>query len=269
MNNKDGKELMFYLPVESGTDKFIFVHLHLSKASNKRFFIFLNPILDESKRSHKFQAITARELCKTGNNVLRFDYYGTGDSFGEHFELDFSFIEKCITSIIDYIKHTYSIEEIILMGIRIGADIAINYANSHEKIRKIVLIEPIIEGSRYLLEQKIRRTSFIQLNNLTKYKEFVTINNELFEDFQGFPMSQNAIIFLNNLSLKNISLKKKEILLFKLNSILSKNNINNFIEKVKAENNLILKKIDCSEFWSSLEPIDISILSSEILKHFE
>ena len=91
-------EELYYTEIKG---KSYFVYEHIPDEITGLPFIFLNPLFDEKKRSQKFYAETAREFCKHGIPVIRFDYYGSGDSEGKLYELNLSELFISVKSLID------------------------------------------------------------------------------------------------------------------------------------------------------------------------
>jgi uncharacterized protein len=107
------------------------------------------PFGQEYIRCHKLYVNLAKKLTLKGYHVLRFDYYGTGDSSGE-FE-SFS-IKEClldIDKVIEEMKETCGISKIILIGLRFGATLSLMYSQK-SKVDGIILWNPIFNGSIYL-----------------------------------------------------------------------------------------------------------------------
>lgn len=256
------KETLTYIDI-SGEQ--LLLHVHAPSFSNGTGILFLDPVLDEKKRVQRFQAEMSRKLCGKGFHSFRFDHYGTGDSSGELHQFEFLRTVEDIGRVKNLLIESYGLREIILFGIRMGADLAVIYANKDSTIKKLVLIEPIIHGKRYLLEQRVRRQAFFKLNRMPDVSE-VFIDTKKFEDFQGYPLSDSNLAFLEDHDLLRYQLRDREIFLFKLAVIFSKKPVVKFKEGLTAVNILSYFESSTSEFWASLEYLDTTDLSLQILK---
>lgn len=254
-------EELYYININGQSH---FIHEHIPEKVNYSPFIFLNPIFDEKKRSQKFYAETARKLSAKGSPVIRFDYYGTGDSEGDLFELNLKNIYNVVKELIKLLRGKYSIDKVNLLGLRLGADIALSIANKISTISKLILIEPIVIGKLYLNEQRLRRKIFFKLHNIENSKEHLDIDGETYEDHQGYPISMSNLDFLNDFDSTNIEINNFNIFLFKLNTFSSKKNIEKLTNKLENNNNLHLIHSNCNNFWSSLEVLDTNEFSEEI-----
>ena len=107
----------------------------------------------------------SRELAASGFAVLRFDYSALGDSAG-----DFGSVDpnqqwpQDVASAVRYLRDA-SVDEVSVVGIRLGATIAAVAAQRHElDLGAVVLWDPCESGRSYLRElralEALRRTEF-------------------------------------------------------------------------------------------------------------
>ncbi len=257
------KEDLYYININ---DQAHLVHEHIPIEVKEKPYIFLNPIFDEKKRGQRFYAETAREFCENGIPVIRFDYYGTGDSEGHLIDMNLNNIEKIVRRFIETFKDKYKVQKINLFGLRLGADIAISVAeNNPQDVHTLILVEPVVKGKRYLIEQRSRRKMFYKLNNMSEVKDEIVFNGKTYEDHQGYPISSENLFFLNNLDSINTRIINKDILLVKLNAISSRKLILQLHQCLEKQNNVNHVNYSCDDFWSSLESISTKGLTDKIL----
>lgn len=258
------KEELFYINIK---DRKLFVHCHIpANCNNQTAYLFLNPVFDEKKRVQRFQAETARGLCSKGCLVARFDYFGTGDSYGELYNFSFDTCLTDISSVTEYIQNEYNVKSINVLGIRIGGSLALMKLNKNDLVKNIFLIEPIVDGKRFLIEQRTRRKAFYKLNNIIIDNQFIEVNSKLFEDHQGYLISEDMISFIENININNINLFEKRIFIFKLNTLFSGKTISLLKNKLESNNYIKEYNVDCKDFWASLESIDTSALTNSIVE---
>lgn len=257
------KEELFFLTVPTTSHK-IFCHVHCPALSNQEAFFFFNPILDEKQNVQKFQVQAARNLCNLNYFVIRFDYFGTGDSAGELYEMDFYKTLLDIEYLFDYILKEYNVNSIKLLGVRFGADLAAVIATKFAFISILFLIEPIIKGLRYLIEQRFRRKMFFRITGIPDREDLIGINGRTFEDFQGCPLSTDVLKFIGDLNLDEISFKNKSVFIYSI-STTSKKLMNNVVSNLSVSNKIILTELNCPEFWTTAEAKNMTILIDEII----
>lgn len=128
-----------------------------SDPASNRALIVCPPLFDEYRRCYRALSDLANACAGNGIHVLRFDYYGTGDSFGLLSETTIETWQHNIDTAIDEIISLTGIENIAVVGIRIGATLASN--SKHPAINRFVYWDPIECGAEYLewLDQVNRR----------------------------------------------------------------------------------------------------------------
>jgi pimeloyl-ACP methyl ester carboxylesterase len=94
----------------------------------------------------------ANMLCAAGYHVLRFDYYGTGDSAGDSHDASLHTWGEDIETAIDELRDTASVTRITLVGLRIGAALAAQVACRDKRIDSLLLWDPVVSGPEYLEE---------------------------------------------------------------------------------------------------------------------
>lgn len=251
-------EEMFYIKTnKSEKPRKLFVHALFNENKEGVFVLFFNPFLDRiAEFSMRYtQVQIARMLNSQNINTIHFDYYGTGDSDGELYEIDFNKSIDDIQGIINYIKTTYVPSKIILFGIRFGADIALQVSQRLSEIDNLVLYEPVVDGKYFYKSKKYIVKSNHLLWNINPEME-IEINNKKYEDFDGIPISEELRNYICNLKSDELDVSGKNILIFNLDTskqtdkvdfISNKKHIESFIEKHKQKNRLKVIKLDLSE----------------------
>src|SRR5215470_5640391 len=87
----------------------------------------------------------AARLVRAGFHVLRFDYFGTGDSFGDTGEGDLASWCGDIETAIEELKEMTGAAKVDLAGLRLGANLSARVAVHRPKeIGKLILWEPLV-----------------------------------------------------------------------------------------------------------------------------
>ncbi|MEO8076970.1 MAG: alpha/beta fold hydrolase [Acidobacteriota bacterium] len=107
------------------------------------------PAPQEYMRTHMAMRRLAAILSRDGFHVLRFDYYGTGDSAGGSSDGSLEEWQANIVSAIADLKDCSGVTKVSLVGLRLGAALA---ARAAVAIANFVLWDPVIKGSAYLEE---------------------------------------------------------------------------------------------------------------------
>lgn len=165
--NKEGQKLsaVFHYPFKKTDNIVIFSH---SFKSNK----------DEDLIAVDF----ARKMCEEGYAVVRYDYWGSGDSDGRFEESSISSQVEDLKSVIEYVKEL-GYKDICLVGLSFGA--ANSVMACDESIKCMVLWSPGFDfASRTERHKKdvLERGFAIDVNWYTK-QEF-KIGQKMWEDFR-------------------------------------------------------------------------------------
>jgi len=124
--------------------------------------ILCYPFGQEYIRSHRAFKLLSTRLYNRGYPVLRFDYYGTGDSKGEENGVNLSLWQNNIQSAIKELKVRASLNSITLIGLRLGASLALLVAMERKDVTGVVLWDPIIKGEDCVKEMTYRHNEWLK-----------------------------------------------------------------------------------------------------------
>jgi uncharacterized protein len=113
------------------------------------------PFGDEYMRTHKAVRQLALHLAKVGFHLLRFDYFGTGDSAGESEEGTIEQWVEDIAVAADELKETSGLASISVVGLRLGAALAAEAVATRTDVADLVLWDPVVRGAAYFDELMI------------------------------------------------------------------------------------------------------------------
>ncbi len=113
--------------------------------ADKPAIVILNSGVVHRIGHHRMYVTMARMLAAAGYPVLRFDFSGIGDSAsrGDSLEPDAAAVAD-IASALDWLSDTRGIKTAVLVGLCSGADIALKYGHTDDRIVALVLLDPTI-----------------------------------------------------------------------------------------------------------------------------
>lgn len=114
--------------------------------------LLLYPGVHEYLRAHWAFRSLAAGLAARGFPVLRFDYRGTGDSWGDP---DATTFEGCVDDAriaADELREAAGVAEVLLLGMRLGAAVALHAAAELPFVRRVLLWNPVVRGRDYVAE---------------------------------------------------------------------------------------------------------------------
>jgi len=106
----------------------------------------------EYQNSHRTMRVLARQLAERGHHVLRFDYSGAGDSWGETTDADLERWHADTMLAARELRTLSGSDRVTLVGLRLGAYIAASAAATLPGVDGILLWDPVIDGSLWVRE---------------------------------------------------------------------------------------------------------------------
>lgn len=102
--------------------------------------------------AHRILRRLATRLSDSGYHVLRFDYYGTGDSGGAREEGDLASWCQDAAAAIDELRDMSGFPTVAVFGIRLGAVVGWRLAQLRPDVHTVVMWDPVASGTRYVQE---------------------------------------------------------------------------------------------------------------------
>ena len=123
--------------------------------SGQMLTVICPPLFSDYMRTHLALRELAISLAERGQHVLRLDYRGTGDSFGDLSEVTISDWVQDITMAVREGRDLTGCGVVRLLGVRVGALLACRSARASSDVQRLVLWDPVPDGISYL--QVLRR----------------------------------------------------------------------------------------------------------------
>lgn len=133
---------MIPMLIGSGARPLFAVLTPASGARQRRAVVFCPPFGEEYVRAHRTGRVMAERLAARGLDVLRFDYYGTGDSGGDDHEFSLIGAAADVGDACAEVRAVSGASRVTLIGLRDGAAAAILAAESTRAVDRLVLWDP-------------------------------------------------------------------------------------------------------------------------------
>ncbi|MGL5020945.1 MAG: alpha/beta hydrolase family protein [Mycoplasmatales bacterium] len=117
--------------------------LHIPKKKKYDLFIYFHGFTGSKIDQNHMASNMAKKMCSLGYGFLRMDFYGTGDSDGDFYQMTLSEEIEQAKYIIKYAKTLDNINNIHLIGHSMGGLVSINVVSN--VIDKIILLAPAIK----------------------------------------------------------------------------------------------------------------------------
>jgi pimeloyl-ACP methyl ester carboxylesterase len=158
-------------------------HLPQNSDTRRCAVVLCCPIGQEYIRSHRAMFQLAVQLSWAGFHVLRFDYFGCGDSEGGFVDGSVAQWTSDIHCAMGEIQERSGLKSISLVGLRIGATLALQAASNNRPVESIVLWEPIWDGRLHLKELAKTQENFL---NALEGKTWRTGRSGIPDEIVGF-----------------------------------------------------------------------------------
>ncbi len=125
--------------------------------------VLCRPLGYEALCTYQTYAALADALARSGFDVLRFDYEGTGDSAGS--DADPDRVAAWVASIVaaaHELKRIAGVEVLSLVGVRMGATLAVEAARQLGGVDSVVLWAPCVTGRAFVRELRAASASSAQ-----------------------------------------------------------------------------------------------------------
>jgi alpha/beta superfamily hydrolase len=185
------------IPLFVGSERRLFASYHVSQVDTRqnRGVLLCNPFGQEALRAHRLYRSLAERLARSGIDVMRFDYYGTGDSLGNDEEGELLGWSEDIHTAHDELIRRSSVREVCWVGIRLGATLALRSAATVSELTQLILIDPIIDGPAYsyrLRQDHVERLESVFRRPTPKWRQELEANPDAFaNEASGFGLAPN------------------------------------------------------------------------------
>lgn len=167
--------------------------------------VILCPTLwHESIYSHRAYRQLAIRLSQVGYPVLRFDYYGSGDSGGDAEQESIPQHLADISSAIGELRRRSGLVKVCLMGLRLGGTLSMITGAERGDIEGLVLWDPVVNGGAYVHEM---RTVHKELLGHWPSEPRHGTNNGAYTDILGFPITPSAFAQLEKIDILTVRRK--------------------------------------------------------------
>jgi len=246
----------------------IFYTLDGEEENNSELWIVCSPIFEEKVFTYSFIKNLADNLASKKNLVCRFDYLGEGDSDNSDAALSVNDWVGNIKNLISHIKCMRDVTKVNIVGLRLGANIAMEAAKECA-FEKIVLLAPIDIGEKYINEL-LRFNLSTQLAAFRKVKyDRGSLKDSLLAgqsvNILGYELYERLFLDISKLSLReqldNIKSKVSIIWFDKTDKISIPSR---YLELSSKNPNLFLSSLKLVSFWH--EPKYINVERAELIQ---
>ncbi len=124
--------------------------------------VLCNPLGHEAVRAHRAFRQLANLLAQARYHVMRFDYYGTGDSAGDGDDARLHGWIEDVSSAADELKDTAGVSKVWLLGLRFGATLALLATQERRDVDGVIAWDPVVSGAGYLRQLAAMHVDYLR-----------------------------------------------------------------------------------------------------------
>lgn len=136
-------------PYYFGRERELFGMYAPATQANAPCVLLCPPLGQELIRSHRIYRQIAHALAARGMAVLRFDYFGSGDSTGDSSDTDWLRCIEDARTAANELRRLNGREHVVAFGARLGAAVAMSAAPAAH-INQLLLWDPVLDGAQYV-----------------------------------------------------------------------------------------------------------------------
>ncbi|MHA6203867.1 hypothetical protein ACXU4B_05530 [Dyella soli] len=144
MKRSDGE-----LPFFFGDNGELFGIYHAAAPLAGKAVLLCAPLGQDYIRCHRIYRQLGNALAAEGMPVLRFDYYGCGDSAGASDEVEWNRCLANTATAAAELRARSGVDSVIAFGARLGASVALGAARA-ARFADVVAWDPVVDGGSYV-----------------------------------------------------------------------------------------------------------------------
>jgi pimeloyl-ACP methyl ester carboxylesterase len=169
----------------------------------RRAVLICQPLHHEYLRIHRALRNLAALLARRGCAVLRFDYYGCGDSEGESIDGDLDRWTDDVSLAADELRRRAGTPDVWFGGVRLGGTLAALAAAGRDDVAAVVLLDPVVRGDAYVAQQRRLHEQWMALEGRIDHSEPAAGVAHVL----GFPQRADALEALARMDAARIRLR--------------------------------------------------------------
>lgn len=167
----------------SGEDRLFGVYHPAQDVFSQKAVLLCPPIYAEYFRTYRYLRRLADAWSQSGYHVLRFDYYGTGDSSGDWQDGGPARWIQDIQAAFNELQDISGCTNVSLAGVRFGATLALMTTPKVGAVDKLMAWDPICDGGEYLDALQVTHGRLLAKLDPSTRSRLAALPNEL----AGFP----------------------------------------------------------------------------------
>lgn len=227
--------------------------------------LICQPVAHEYFRTHRMVVLLAEKLAANGYYVMRFDYYGMGDSYGKFQEVSVPRWIEDIECASEEIKLISGCESVSVIGIRLGGTLVCQ-PQLVQRWSMLILWDPVTTASQYI--RRVNQLTQETLNSFYWHARSRKAHELSKHEYLGYCYSSELVNQLNDLVVKSDQFPAyADLHWFETEH---STEVDALVERIR-KNGVSLKQTDTDDMgdWYHLYKVTQSITTSTIIAGIE
>ena len=230
-------------------------HVPAASTVRSRAVLICPPIGWEYMRTHRALRNTARMLSDLGFDVLRFDFFGTGDSAGESRDASVGRWVENIRVAAEEARAVASTDHLSIVGLRLGATLASLAVSNAVGAESLVLWDPVVRGRDHLDTLQRMNNELIALSHRPDQSA-----EQVGDELVGFPYTSELKAELSEIDLTNLTFGSVDV------SLIGSGPQPEYQDLVDASS-IRYDEVEDAGVWDDAEMVQSALLPKRIPEH--
>lgn len=121
------------------------------------------PYGHEAIRAHRLYRVLAERIARLGIAVLRFDFFGTGESGGDDADGEMQGWQRDLLRAHEELRSRSGAHATTWLAARLGATLALQSARHAQGLGRLILWDPILDGPAYIEELHAAQIAMLEI----------------------------------------------------------------------------------------------------------
>jgi pimeloyl-ACP methyl ester carboxylesterase len=238
------------LPFYFGPGRELFGFYHPAPAASGTAVLLCPPLGAEQIRCHRLYRQLAHGLAEAGFPVLRFDYYGTGDSAGRSRDVDWARCLADVATAATELRARSGAQRVLAFGTRLGANAALDATDA--VLAGVVAWDAIADGAALVSElDRMQDALKVDLNRFDQARPELDVRLE----WQGFETTEHLRTQLSGVGLPPLGPRTAWLMSKASDAAL---------ERADGQESAA-EAIDVEPRWDDIDRLEMAILSHPLI----
>lgn len=151
--------------IDAGNRRLYAVYYPAAGEPRRRNVVYCPPFGQEHVRLYRALHESALRMSRSGFDVLRFEFSGTGNSLDPDDAICIDMWHEDLIAAVNKVIELSTFSTTSMFAIRMGTVVALHHSNHQPAFRQLALFDPILSGADYVAELDTLHTNMCEQSN--------------------------------------------------------------------------------------------------------